>query len=261
MPYQVNKGTGSPTPPKGKPEDFKFLTTDQLAQMLSAIKSDTGNLQRERDWHIIFLGFYLGLRAQECARLTRNCFRMIDQDQVVIPTLKQAEKLKIVCKNCLRTRRLSVRNSGKTKFCDDCQTEYVVPVIEAKTEPVDVSLNMLEPQVLKVIKAYLATMRKDQLFLFEPRGAPGHPLQTRQLNNIFNTYAHRIGLDSRYTFHSLRHGRGVQVYEKFEEQKMVQQMLRHSSIKTSEIYIHLSPKSKLQRRERLAQDFAIGGLD
>jgi integrase len=62
-------------------------------------------------------------------------------------------------------------------------------------------------------------------------------VQTRQLRRLFRHYARLAGIDDSYSFHSLRHFRGVQLYTKYRDIVLVKESLRHRRITTTEIYV------------------------
>ena len=70
------------------------------------------------------------------------------------------------------------------------------------------------------------------------------PMTRQQARNIFKQYAKLAGLDPRYSFHALRHFRGVQLYEKTRDPKLVQRALRHANLASTEVYIHIVDAQK-----------------
>lgn len=83
-------------------------------------------------------------------------------------------------------------------------------------------------------------MQPAQRWLF-PTGPERH-IHPETLRKIFAHYVLKSGLDPAYSWHSLRHGRGVVVFERFEDSVMVRDMLRQKSLSSAEMYMHLSPK-------------------
>lgn len=69
-------------------------------------------------------------------------------------------------------------------------------------------------------------------------GTFGQRLTPRSISRIFAGYIRRMGLNpDYYTAHSARHTTAVQTLKKTGNIYAVQQILRHSSVKTSEIYL------------------------
>lgn len=69
-------------------------------------------------------------------------------------------------------------------------------------------------------------------------GTYGQRLTPRSISRIFAGYIRRMGLNPEYyTAHSARHTTAVQTLKKTGNIYAVQQQLRHSSVKTSEIYL------------------------
>ena len=92
-------------------------------------------------------------------------------------------------------------------------------------------------------------MRPDQEWLLESQ--PGRHVSDRMMRYIWQTYSIPAGLSRKVSYHALRHGRGAQIWDLFQDQKMVQEMLGHSSLDASKFYIHLSPGTLAKRREIL----------
>jgi len=73
----------------------------------------------------------------------------------------------------------------------------------------------------------------------------------RSLQRNFMTAARKAGLDSHYTFHSLRHGFATTCLEKGVPINQVQILLGHSNVSTTSIYIRANPKDALESYEEL----------
>lgn len=92
------------------------------------------------------------------------------------------------------------------------------------------------------IREYLESrdgaLESDPLFVSESDRSKGRRLTTRGIQDIIKKDLRSIGLDSReYSPHSLRHTTGVMIIENGGSLVDVQRVLRHTSPKTSEIYL------------------------
>ena len=101
---------------------------------------------------------------------------------------------------------------------------------------------VLSEKVLKPIHDYLATrsgaLAGSPLFACEGRNCRGRRLSTRSIQEIGKEGMRAIGLDSHaYSVHSLRHTAGVQILKNGGTQFDVQDVLRHTSPVTSQIYL------------------------
>jgi len=237
MSYASRKGLSGPKVEKTNRQ--KFLTLDQVQQVLATIKEQNQTKWR-RDHCAVYLGFYFGLRVSEAAILERTCFRAID-DEVYLRTKKQSPRIKV---NCVCGRRWSaaVRRIGTEMACPNCVKLQMVKGDKDKYDlnPPERSPVVVERRVKDYVKDYLINhMRPDQRWLIE--GHKDQHISTRMLEQIFSHYSMAAGLDPVYSFHSLRHGRGVLVYERFQDPVMLRDMLPQKSLAATEFYMHLSP--------------------
>lgn len=227
-----------------KGNEDRYLTQDQVKDILRAVEdSKKANPSWQRDHAAIYLGFYLGLRVGEVRLLTRSAFRIVDRERVFIPTLKQTEKIEVRCK-CGLEVRVSRKRAGKGFFCQRCGETTDIPKKARRLagnppERPTLSPPVIEQHVRAYVRDYIATLPEGQECLFVSRW--GKTLSTSFLHNVFNTYAKRAGLPPVYSFHALRHGRGVMVWEASKDLVLVKDMLRHSNPQTAHVYSHISP--------------------
>ncbi|NDQ57299.1 MAG: tyrosine-type recombinase/integrase [Acidipila sp.] len=198
---------------KGKPEKYKFLTEEQVSALLNAIASDTDNRNRARDHCAMFCCFYFALRVSECAILDRESFQWLADNKVDLQTLKQ-------------------------------RREKGAQGLPRRSPP------QVEASAVLYVTEYLKRMHPRQKFLFTSHNIARH-VSSRTLDRVFNTYAEKIGLSIHYSSHAMRHARGVYIYEMFKDVLMVKGMLRHSSLKSSEVYLHLSPSTLAENQRKL----------
>ena len=78
----------------------------------------------------------------------------------------------------------------------------------------------------------------------------GMPLSCQAVRGIVSKYCHRAGINRRITPHSFRHTFASMLLEEGVELRYIQEFLGHSSITTTQIYLHTSEKKK---REILAE--------
>lgn len=94
------------------------------------------------------------------------------------------------------------------------------------------------------IKAYLAKRDKGSersLFL----GRAGTRLTSRSIERMIRKYAKKAGLEKRVTPHTLRHSFATHLLSGGADLKVVQELLGHSSLSTTQIYTHIT-KEKLK---------------
>jgi integrase/recombinase XerD len=81
---------------------------------------------------------------------------------------------------------------------------------------------------------------KPSLWLFE--GQFGGRYSVSSVQKVFNRAKKKSGINSRATVHTLRHSFATHLVEKNVSLSAVQQLLGHNSIKTTEVYLHISDK-------------------
>jgi integrase len=248
MKYKLNKGFNPGH--QEKTDRQKFLTVDDLKRILSTVDAGGGD-KRVRDHGAIFLGFYLALRVGEVPLLTRNCFRHMRDEVIYVPTLKQAEKIPIKCKECGKKVRVSSNRMGSDHHCSKCGNTQRIPVSKKLKDkgPPEIAPPDVDPHVIVYCREYLKKMRPEQEILFESR--KGKPISPRMLSYIFGHYAIEAGIDPEFSWHSLRHGRGCQIWQLERDQAYVRDMLRQRSLGASEFYVHLDPTQRAKRRAKL----------
>jgi integrase/recombinase XerD len=84
-----------------------------------------------------------------------------------------------------------------------------------------------------------------QKYLFEGQKA-GEPFSIRTIGVIFRKALKQSGIKKKATFHTLRHSYATHLLEAGVNLKVIQNLLGHSSLKTTSIYFHVQDVSKLQ---------------
>ena len=99
----------------------------------------------------------------------------------------------------------------------------------------------LSPKILDMLREYFK-IYKPQHFLFEGRDA-GIAYDARSLQQVLKQSLQKTGITKPVTLHWLRHSYATHLLESGTDLRYIQELLGHSSSKTTEIYTHVSTKS------------------
>ncbi|UYZ59554.1 tyrosine-type recombinase/integrase [Hymenobacter latericus] len=80
-------------------------------------------------------------------------------------------------------------------------------------------------------------------FLFEGQ-QPGEPYSERSLQQLVKQAAARAGIRRPVTLHMLRHSYATHLLEAGTGIRVIQDLLGHASIKTTEIYTHVAQRNR-----------------
>jgi integrase/recombinase XerD len=83
---------------------------------------------------------------------------------------------------------------------------------------------------------------KPKIWLFEGQVA-GEPYSEKSLQSILKQALQKTGMTKPITLHWLRHSYATHLLESGTDLRYIQELLGHSSSKTTEIYTHVSTKS------------------
>lgn len=100
----------------------------------------------------------------------------------------------------------------------------------------------VDPDTLSEMDRFIGSRIEGPLFL----GQMGHHISPRAVQHIFRKYA-----PEGITPHKIRHSYASELYKRSKNLRVVQENLGHTSIKTTEIYLH----TDLEERKRVYQEF------
>jgi integrase/recombinase XerD len=109
---------------------------------------------------------------------------------------------------------------------------------------------MLDPCIAVFLKEYLSK-RPNLVYLFEGQTS-GSPYPKRTIEKIYDNACRAAGIARKGGIHSLRHTFATHLLEQGTGLRQIQELLGHSSIKTTEIYTHVSNKEISKIRSPLA---------
>jgi site-specific recombinase XerD len=97
---------------------------------------------------------------------------------------------------------------------------------------------MLSPTLLAALRVYWKAFRPVR-WLFEGQ-KPGQPLSPSTAEKVFTTAAGRAGIRKGVSFHSLRHAFATHLLEAGTNILVIQALLGHQSLTTTQVYTHLA---------------------
>jgi len=99
----------------------------------------------------------------------------------------------------------------------------------------------LSPLILKMLREYYK-IYKPKIYLFEG-SILGEPYSEKSLQSVLKQAIKKVGIVKPVTLHWLRHSYATHLLESGTDLRYIQELLGHSSSKTTEIYTHVSTKS------------------
>lgn len=187
----------SPKRPKSLP---KFLTTDEVEQILSNINIDTPAGYRNRA--ILELLWASGMRVSELSGLNFG--------------------------------NLNLENNEITVFGKGAKERIILVTDRAKSY-LQSYIEFARPLVAKGFELPPIT---DDTPVFINK--TGYRLQTKMIRNVINEIVDKIELPKKVTPHMFRHSFATHLIENGADLRVVQELLGHASISNTQIYTHIS---------------------
>jgi integrase/recombinase XerD len=101
---------------------------------------------------------------------------------------------------------------------------------------------LLSIKVLEELRVYYKIFRPS-VYLFEPSGKKGIKMSPRTLEYIVKDVVAKAGIKKDVSCHTFRHSFATHLLDQGTSLKVIQELLGHTSIRTTSIYLHLSSGS------------------
>ena len=99
---------------------------------------------------------------------------------------------------------------------------------------------ILSPVVLHLLREYWKIYRGKE-WLFETK--PNQPISPRMAQHIFTDALRKAGINKQTGIHSLRHSFATHLLEQGVSLPIIQELLGHTSLKTTSVYLHVQQYS------------------
>lgn len=99
----------------------------------------------------------------------------------------------------------------------------------------------LSIKIVEMLRAYYS-IYKPTIYLFEGKEKK-EPYDERSLQNVLKQAVAKVGINKPVSLHWLRHSYATHLLEQGTDLRYIQEILGHSSSRTTEIYTHVSTKS------------------
>jgi integrase/recombinase XerD len=98
---------------------------------------------------------------------------------------------------------------------------------------------VLSPTLLEALRRYFRQYRPITWLFYGQ--APQQPIDDRAIQRMVRRLSERAGLRERVTTHTLRHSFATHLLEQGAELPFIQQLLGHRDMKTTMLYLRISP--------------------
>lgn len=99
----------------------------------------------------------------------------------------------------------------------------------------------LPPMLLDLLREYWRRERPSEFLFYAPRN-PSRPLDAALVQKYMSRFVEAAGITKHVTAHTLRHSYATHLLEDGVPSRTVQVLLGHSSVTTTEHYLHVSPQ-------------------
>ncbi|SRR3989344_1659771 len=175
----------------------------------------------------------LGVKSQKAGKKIPTYLTKEEIDKLLLATNNQKHKLLI---SLMLSSGLRISECVNLKTQDINLEEKTIHVKSGKGNKD--RLTILSQKAVEEIKAYLAMRKHQSEYLFTKKS--GKPLTPKLAQKILPILATKAGIQKRVTPHVLRHTFATLLLESGTNLRMIQEMLGHTNLNTTQIYAHIS---------------------
>ncbi len=99
---------------------------------------------------------------------------------------------------------------------------------------------MLSEKLLELLREYVKQY-KPKVYLFE--GQNGGKYSVRSIQQIFNNAVKKVKIRKKVSVHTLRHSFASHLLDNGTDIRLIQELLGHKHLSTTQIYTHINPVS------------------
>ncbi|MCX6246612.1 MAG: tyrosine-type recombinase/integrase [Bacteroidetes bacterium] len=228
-----------------QPRPLDELTDEDIREYLLYVVDKKKVSQSYQNQAINAIKFYY---EQVLGRPTQTYYLQRPKRESTLPSvLSEAEVLRLLkqVKNLKHKTALSlIYSSGlrvgeliNMKISDIDSSRSQIRICQGKGKKDRVSL--LSPNILKLLRDYYKEYRP-KVWLFE--GQFGGQYSAGSVQAVFRAAKSAAGITKKATVHTLRHSFATHLLERGTDLRYIQALLGHQSVRTTEIYTHVTEK-------------------
>lgn len=193
--------------PKSTQRQINFLTNEQINRLLNA--PDVKNIIGLRDKAILEILYSTGMRVSELIRLNRDNIDYIRKEFTV---KGKGNKLRVA-------------------FLSDVASEWLKRYIESR-----------EDNYLPLFIRYTKSGKLPKIKNANDKHGESLRLTVRTIQNIVYRYTQKSGISMHVSPHTIRHSFATDLLIAGADLRSVQEILGHNSIRTTQVYTHVTNK-------------------
>jgi len=219
-------------------DSVKHINEQEIKEFLYSFKEHN----TQRGYHSAIKAFYKYVAKQP------NKFRFIKyckkkQKLPIILSVEEVQKLIFNCSNLKHKAILCLMYSTgmrigeviNLKIANIDSSRMIINIIDAKGGK-DRQVT-LDPLLLELLRYYYKQYKPSE-YLFNGQNAPQY--SERSIAQFLQDYANKAGLKKKVNPHLIRHCYATHLHEAGTDLTIIQRLLGHGNIKTTQIYSHLS---------------------